>query len=111
MNTKIRTTGMALGLAMMLGAMLSVAPAARANTGGTGKVGYVYSVTLGWQQVDPQTKQVLKSGTYARYFVTVYADNSVDYGGADRGWYDILRYQNCRPYLANYSFVRTTTNG
>ena len=110
MNAKIRTTGLALGLAMMLAAMMTFARAARAN-GGTGKVGYLYSVTLGWQQIDPQTKRVLKTGTYARYFVTVYSDNSVDYGGADRGWYDIMRYQNCQPYIVNYTYIRTTTNG
>ena len=109
MNARVRITGMGLVLAMLIGSTLAFAPAAKAS--GTGRVGHVYSVTIGWQQVDPRTSQVLQSGTYARYFVTVYADNSVDYGGADRAWYDIYRYQNCRPYVASYTFVRTTTNG
>ncbi len=89
-------------VAMMTSLFASAQPAEANNN----RSGYLYSVTIGWQQVDPRTNQVVQSGTYARYFVTVYNDGGVDYGGADKGWYDIMRYANCRPYLAHYEFVR-----
>jgi hypothetical protein len=106
MNGRVKQIGFGTTMLGAIAAMLSVAGEARANAGTRG---YIYSVTIGWQQIDPQTKQITKTGTYGRYFVTVYENNQVDYGGADRAWYEIMRYQNCHPRVEHYSFFRATT--
>ncbi len=78
-------------------------PVAQAN-GSTGVKANIYVVTI-WYQ----TKTSTQWHYYQQYFVTIYANGTIDYGGADTAWKNLVSW-GYHPG-ETHKFWRSTTNG
>ncbi len=100
-----RKLSMVVLAGLMLASFASLAPqeaAANGSMGGSGNVGYVYSVTV-YYAYNGQWQQ------YGRYFATAYTNGSIDWGGADQAY----SYLQSNGYQLTYTaqFWRVTNNG